>query len=507
MTELERKLTKEIARLTQENELLRQKLDQVIRQLFGKKSEKLDSGQLELLLSGLEDLGKDDASAASDELVEDEPKKSRRNRSNLERKPRFPADLPVRKTVIIPDEVKVCPEKYRQIDEEVSQQYDFEPGRFWSVLTIRPKFVRIDDKEAAPVIAPLPPRLIERGIAAPGLLAQIIISKYADHLPLYRQEQIFLQRHKVDIPRQTMVRWVDLVAGWLKPVYQEMVWEMFAGDYVQVDEVPVKYLKPGTGKAQQGYFWVYRVPGGNTLFDWNASRGHECLLAMVPDDCRCIMQCDGHSAYPAFSRKREGMITLAACWAHVRRKFFLAYESGESVQRAGWIIRQIQHLYRIERKLRESRAGPRLREAVRNSESRPIIDRIHKALYRFKASGRHLPKSLMGNAIGYAFGQWEQLEVYLDNGIVEIDNNLCENAVRPTAIGRKNWLFIGANDAGWRSAVIYSIIESCRNHGIEPMAYMRDVLTRLPEMTNWEVKNITPRAMARAIDQERRTAS
>jgi transposase len=508
VTDLERKLTEENALLRQEIKLLRQKLDLVIRQLFGRKSEKLDHGQLELLLSGLEESedepGKDDASAASNELVEAEPKKSRRNR---ERKPRFPEDLPIKRTILVPDAVKASPEKWRRIGEEVSQQYDYEPGQFWSVLTIRPKYVRTDDKEAPPVIAPLPPKLIDRGIAAPGLLAQIIISKYADHLPLYRQEQILRQRHDVFIPRQTMVRWVELVATWLKPVYQEMVWEMFAGDYVQIDEVPVKYLKPGAGQAQQGYFWVYRVPGANTLFDWNSSRGHKCLDAMVPQDCRCIVQCDGHSAYPAFAGKRKGMITLAACWAHVRRKFYKAYDTGEAVQRSGWIIRQIQLLYRIERRLQNCRAGPRLRQAVRNSESRPIINRIQKAIYRSKASQRHRPTSLMGEAMGYALGQWDQLKVFLDHGVVEIDNNLCENAVRPTAIGRKNWLFIGADDAGWRSAVIYSIIESCRNYGIEPMAYMRDVLTRLPEMTNWEVKNITPRAVARSIAQERRDAS
>jgi hypothetical protein len=193
---------------------------------------------------------------------------------------------------------------------------------------------------------------------------------------------------------------------------------------------------------------------------------------------------------------RGGRVTLAGCWAHARRKFHEALES--SPRTAGWIVRQIQHLYRIEKDLREHRAGPHLRAAVRAHQSRPIIARLQRALTRLKLSRRHLPQSPLGQAIDYALGQWTTLGVYLGDGRIEIDNNLCENAIRPTAVGKKNWLFIGAADAGQRGAILYTIIESCRRRGIDPHAYLRDILTRLPTATNWQVKDLTPKAWATA---------
>ena len=512
VTELEQRLTAEIAQLHEENRLLRQKLDLVIRQLFGKKSERLDPAQLELLLGDLDSggdggLGKDEASGAHEELLEAVPDKSRRRRKTGGRRVRVPEHLPIVETVIEPGAVKACPEAWRRIGEEVSVQLDYEPGRFLQRRTVRPKYVRHADRSAPPVIAELPPKLIEGGIATPGLLTEIIIGKYCDHLPLYRQEQIFDQRHGVGLPRQSMCRWVEAVADWLRPIYRNMHREMFAGDYVEVDETPVKFLQPGTGKAQQGYLWTYKVPGGDTLFDWHAGRSHKCLEPMVPGTFRGVIQSDGYGAYRTFARKRGDSIELAGCWAHARRKFFDALEAGDSGQRAAWVLRQLQQLYRIEEGLRESRAGPRQRQAMRSAVSRMILDRLWKALHRFKASGKHLPKSLMGRALNYALNQQAELSVFIDNGKVEIDNNLCENAIRPTAIGKKNWLFIGAKDAGWRSAVIYSIIGSCRSRGIDPHAYLKEVLTRLPTMTNWEVASITPRAWAESKIERLRDAS
>jgi transposase len=208
------------------------------------------------------------------------------------------------------------------------------------------------------------------------------------------------------------------------------------------------------------------------------------------------LQCDGYSAYPAFAKGREG-IQLAGCWAHARRKFHEALE--QSPRPAGWIIRQIQHLYRIESALREKKAGPRLRQAERAHQSRPILERIKKALVLFKASRRHLPQSLLGQAIDYALGQWVGLEVLLRDGRVEIDNNLVENAIRPTAIGKKNWLFIGEAGAGHRGAIIYTIIESCRRRSIDPYAYLRDLLTHLPTLKNNQISEVTPAAWAKSL--------
>jgi len=179
----------------------------------------------------------------------------------------------------------------------------------------------------------------------------------------------------------------------------------------------------------------------------------------------------------------------------VRRKFYEAIES--SPRTAGWLVRQIQHLYRVEAGLREHRAGPQLREAVRSHQSRPIVGRLERALVKLKASGRHLPQGPLSGAIDYALGQWSTLTVYLDDGRVEIDNNLVENAIRPTAIGKKNWLFVGDVDAGERSAIIYTIIESCRRRGLDPYAYLREVLTRLPHMTNRQIPEVTPQAWSK----------
>lgn len=504
MTCLEQSQQKEILQLQEENKLLRQKLDLLIRQMFGKKSEKLDPAQLELLFSEMDDnaLGKDESSTAHIELLEDEPK-SRRRKPSEPRRPRIPEHLPVVEEIIDPDPVKACPDAWRLIGEEVSEQLDYEPATFLRRRLVRRKYVKKANREAPPIIADLPPKLVDGGIASPGLLSQIVIAKYCDHLPLYRQEQIFSQRHGVEIPRQTMARWVEVVADWLRPIYDEMTRKMFTGSYVGADETPIKYLEPGAGKTKQGYLWAYRVPDGDTIFDWHPGRGHECLESFIPESYNGIIQCDGFIAYKTYVSDRKG-IKLAGCWAHARRKFHDAFEVGEFRELSGWILRQIQHLYRIEQKLRDCRAAPSLRKVVRSHESKPILKRIKKALLLFESRSSILPKSLFGKAISYTLNQWELLEVYAGNGLVEIDNNLTENAIRPTAIGKKNWLFIGSKEAGWRSAIIYSIIESCRNRGINPAEYMRDVLTRLPSMTNWQISEITPQAWAKAKEEAKK---
>jgi hypothetical protein len=230
-----------------------------------------------------------------------------------------------------------------------------------------------------------------------------------------------------------------------------------------------------------------------------------CLNNIIPVNFTGTLQCDGYSAYRSFANGRNGTIALAGCWAHVRRKFFEALE--QSPKTAGWFMRQIQNLYQVEARLREQRAGPRLRQAARAHHSKPIVERIQRALVRLKTSGRNLPQSLLGIAIDYALGQWPTLEVYLSDGRVEIDNNLVENAIRPTALGKKNWLFVGEANAGERAAIIYTVIESCRRRNIDPLTYLKEVLTRLPKMTNHQIPEITPEAWARALLQLQRQAA
>ncbi|HTI98977.1 MAG TPA: IS66 family transposase [Dongiaceae bacterium] len=475
-----------LAAAQRENVLLRQKLDALARRLFGVSSEALNPAQLQLLLQLPELAAQPDAPAPAPVAV------AKRPSLRQPRAPRLPEHLPVVEEVIEPELVRQQPDQWRCIGQEVSEQLDFEPARFLRRRTIRKKYVHRTEVDAVPVIAPLPERLLDRSLPAPGLLAHILVSKYCDHLPLYRQEQIYAQRHQVPLPRQTLARWVELAADWLQPIYEQIRTGVLAGGYVQVDETPVAYLAPGNGKTKQGYLWTGSRPGGDVFFHWATSRAAACLEAVVPATFTGTLQCDGYAAYRTFATGHPQPLVLAGCWAHVRRKF---YEARESTPRlAGWVLGQIQHLYRIEARLREQRTGPAWRAAVRASESRPIVQRIKRALLKLKASGRHLPQSPLGTAIDYTLGLWPTLEVYLTDGRVEIDNNLVENAIRPTALGKKNWLFIGEADAGQRSAIIYTLIESCRRRGLDPFAYLRDVLTRLPKMTNHQVPEVTPAA-------------
>jgi transposase len=482
-------------RLFQENTLLRQKLDALARRIFGRSSEQLNENQVWLLLQEAQAPGPALGKGSSPEVMEAEPP-ARKKVSAQQRRPRVPENLPVIEEVLVPEEVKAQPAAWRRMGEEISDQLDYEPARFLWRRTVRPKYVQHGQVDAVPVIAALPQKLQERGLAAPGLLAQILVGKFCDHLPFYRQQSIY-SRSGVWLPRQTMSRWVDLAAEWLRPIYEAVRVGVMKGGYVQVDESPIQYLAPGHGQTKQGYLWVCHRPGGDVVFHWSTSRAAACLEKIVPVDFSGKIQCDGYSAYPAFARQREqGAITLAGCWAHARRGFHEA--RAEAPQLMGWILRQIQHLYAVESQLRHQRAGPALREAVRSHQSCPILDRLHRLIVTLKTKGRFLPQSLAGKAIDYALGQWSALQVYLSDARIEIDNNLVENAIRPTAVGKKNWLFFGHAEAGERSAIIYTIIESCRRRGIDPNAYLRDILTRLPYTTNWQIRELTPEAWAKA---------
>jgi transposase len=480
-----------IEELQKENALLRQKVDLLIRKVFGASSEKLDPSQIDLFLLQAETApGK---SQASPVLEEADPQRSRHRPAPKEK--HLPDNLPVIEQVIDPEEVKQAPEAWRCIGAEVCEQLDYEPARFLRRRLVRRKYVSKTFPLDAPVIAELPPMLQERSLPAAGLLAQIIVSKYVDHLPLYRQEQIYWTRHRVWLPRQSQARWAGMVADWFQPIYHYIRSGVMAGGYVQVDETPVRYLAPGNGKTKTGYFWTTSRPGGDVVYHWQTSRAAACLDKVLPVDFKGTVQCDGYAAYASFARRKEH-IQLAACWAHARRKFFEARE--QDPEMAHWLLRQISHLYRIERKLRDCKSGPQLRVAIRAHQARPIYARLHRLLTRLKTKRRYLPCSRMGMAIDYALNLWPLLGVYLDDGRIEIDQNLVENAIRPTALGKKNWLFIGEAEAGQRSAILYTIVECCRRRGIDPFAYLRDILTRLPSATNWQVPDLTPEAWARS---------
>jgi transposase len=491
LLELLRQRDQRIEELQNENALLRQKVDLLVRKVFGTSSEKLDPSQLDLFLLQVETApGKPEASSA---LEEADPQPQARAKAKRGRD-RWPEDLPVVEQVIDPEEVAAQPEQWRCIGEEVSEQLDYEPARFLKRRLVRRKYVSRQDVWAKPIIAPLPSVLQERGGAAPGLLAQIIVSKFVDHLPLYRQEQIYRTRYGINLSRPTMVRWVGMVADWFQPIYHAIRSGVMAGGYVQVDETPVRYLAPGNGKTKTGYFWTASRPGGDAVYRWEISRAATCLDKVLPVDFKGTLQCDGYTAYASFARRKED-IQLAACWAHARRKFYEAREQDPGV--VNWLLRQIGHLYRIERQLREGKTVATLRAVARAHQAKPIYVRLHRLFTRLKTTRRYLPRSRMGLALDYALNLWPQLGVYLDDARIEIDQNLVENAIRPTALGKKNWLFIGEAEAGERSAILYTIVECCRRRGIDPYAYLRDILTRLPHATNWQIADLTPEAWAR----------
>jgi transposase len=314
LLELLRQRDQRIEELQNENALLRQKVDLLIRKVFGASSEKLDPSQLDLFLLQAENApGKAQASSA---LEEADPQRSRHRPSPREK--HLPENLPVIEEVIDPEEVKEAPQQWRCIGSEVSEQLDYEPARFLKRRLVRRKYVSRHNPEDAPVIAALPPRLQERSIPAAGLLAQIIVSKYVDHLPLYRQEQIYWTRHRVWLPRQTQARWVGMVADWFQPIYHYIRSGVMAGGYVQVDETPVRYLAPGNGKTKTGYFWTTSRPGGDAVYQWETSRAAACLDKVLPVDFKGTVQCDGYTAYASYARRKEH-IQLAACWAHGKR--------------------------------------------------------------------------------------------------------------------------------------------------------------------------------------------
>ena len=501
----------ENAALRTEVKLLREKLSALAKKIFGASSEKLDPAQLLLMLAGLDPKAEEPVEAAAPQPSA----QASAPRSRKKREPRTPDNLRIVEERILPEPVKASPGEWRYIGEERTELLDYQPAEFFKRHIVREKYVRKDHPFAAPIIARLD-TMQERCIAAPGLVAAVVVGKFCDHLPLYRQEKIFATRHDVHIPRQTLAQWMGLAADLLVHVYKAIHEQVLEGGdqpdggYVQVDETVIKYLSPGHGTTKQGYLWVCAKPGGDAVFSWHTSRAADCLKSLIPAAWSGKLQCDGYSAYPAFVREhnaaaQQALIALGACLAHIRREFYDAKESAP--RHAGWLLRQIANLYGIEKQLRDQRAGPRLRLHIRETQSRPIFERLYKAIDIMRP--KHLPQSAFGKAMTYAINQRPELEQYLMDGRIEIDNNLVENAIRPTAIGKKNFMFFGSAEAGQRGAILYTIVESCRRRGIDPLAYLSDVLTRLPSMNISEVKNITPSAWAktrRAQEAPRRAA-
>ena len=391
-------------------------------------------------------------------------------------------------TVIEPEEVQAQPEGWKKISEERTSQLDWVAPKIIKRILVRPRYVKAERF----AIAPLPPQPIEQGMAGPGLLAQILVSKYEYHQPLYRQEKMFRQQFGVELSRKTMGCWVEQASELLKSVYRSIREDLLRGNYLQADETPIRYLDQDVkGKSRQGYLWVYSRPGSDVLFEWRVSRSREGPEEFLKT-FRGKLQTDGYAAYESLAKERGDLI-LIGCWAHARRGF---HEAMAETRLAAWFVRQIGQLYAVEKQLREQKAGPALRQAMRVWQAQPVLDRMHHAMKLIRR--KTLPQGLLGQAIDYALKRWDALTRFVDDGVLEIDSNLIENSIRPSALGKKNFLFFGHPEAGERSAVIYTLLGSCRRYGVNPFDYLKDLFTRLPAAKITQIKEFTPAVWAKS---------
>ncbi|QUE52988.1 transposase [Luteolibacter ambystomatis] len=312
--EREQFLLDELARKDQRIALLEQKLDALVRRVFGSTSESLDPAQLELLLDP--DAAKAPAADGTEGVPAAETPDHKPKTTKASRQPRIPEHLPVEVEVLDPPEVTADPTAWRRIGEEVREQLDYRPGRFLRRRLVRPKYVRAGDPLAKPVIAPLPPSLQDRCTATPALIAEVVTARYAHHLPYYRQSEIF-SRQGVNLHRKTLCDWSLLASDWLAAIHREIRSEHHASHYLQLDETPIDYLEPGHGKTRTGYLWTSNIPGGSVLYHWQPGRDQSGITGLLGADTPFprIIQCDGFSAYPSWARGKEH-ITLMGCHAH-----------------------------------------------------------------------------------------------------------------------------------------------------------------------------------------------
>lgn len=400
------------------------------------------------------------------------------------RREALPAHLPRIETRIEPDSCQcaACGAALTLIGEDVTELLDCEPVTFFVQRHVRPKYACRTCETIT--VAPVPAAIIDRGRPAPGLLAQVLISKYADHLPLYRQQQIY-QRSGVELARSTLAGWVGACGVALTPLVEAMKAQLLSLPVLHADETPVAQLDPGAGKTHRSYLFAYRSADPNTdmtIFDYCQTRSGEHARRFL-GDWRGALMVDDFGGYKALFPQ----ITELACLAHVRRKFNDLVESKSST-RAHEVLEPIAQLYHIEANAKG--LDPPQRGAYRQLHAAPILDRIRQWMADLRptvADGTGLAK-----AIDYTRKRWVALTRYLDDGRYPIDNNPVENAIRPIALGRKNWLFTGSEAAGIRAAAIMSLIATAKNNGHDPHVYLRDVLTRLPTHPNRHIAELLP---------------
>jgi transposase len=469
-------------------ERLEYRLQEVLRRLYGRSSEKIDPKQLTLFAEMLEQLQEQAPAQPEPASPPPPPRPSTLSKGHGRRK--LPADLPRRRVVHdLPEGEKACPccgERRQVIGQEVSEQLDYEPAKLTVIEHVRLKYAcraceaRAESPQIVTAEKPLMP--IEKGLAAPGLLSYVMVSKWADHLPLHRLERI-LERHGIEIARSTMCDWAAQSAAALKPLYALMTEQVLASRIIHTDDTPVDVLDRRLSQTRTGRFWVYLGDEDHPydVFTYTPTRsrdGPQTFLANWGQGEARFLQADAFGGYDGiYAGEVGGRITEVACWAHARRKFHQAQKSDGAA--SAQALAYIRLLYDVEDQAKDLASAERAR--LRQALALPRLTHFKAWLESQQAvrGGPVLPKSPMGEAITYALNQWDALTVYVTNGDLAIDNNAAERALRRIAIGRKNWMFCGSDNGGATAAILFSLIATCQRHKVDPFAYLRDVLTRI----------------------------
>lgn len=478
----------QLASRDEEIERLKLLIAKLRRIQYGRKSEKLDwqIEQLELKLDELVASRAQQVAASPVSLAASEVNRERRRA----RRP-LPAHLPRETHKILPEQ-QACPDcsgALKFLGEDVSETLEYVPEHFKVIRQVRPKLAcgRCDKI----VQAEAPSRPIERGIAGPGLLAHVLVSKYADHLPLYRQAEIYA-RDGVELDRATMAEWVGGCSRLLQPLVEALRRHVMSAGKLHADDTPVPVLAPGNGKTKTGRLWTYvrddRPWGDKTppavWYAYTPDRKGEHPQAHLREFTGTL-QADAYAGYDAVYE--GGRVKEAACMAHVRRKFYDLYEAHKSPV-AKEALERIAVLYAIEEEIRGRSAEER--QVVRNERSRPLLESMKQ--WMEETSGKLSRKSDTTKAIGYALGHWDALMRFCDDGHLEIDNNAAERSLRAVVLGRKNYLFAGSDAGGERAAAIYGLIGTAKLNSLNPEAYLREVLSRIADHPINRIEELLP---------------
>ncbi|TCU98950.1 transposase [Paracandidimonas soli] len=463
-----------IRKLTHEIAVLR-------RYRFGKKSEQL-GGEQGLLL---EDAVDADIAAIAQELINLGGPQPKQKTVSQPKRQALPPELP-RVQIHHEPHSTTCPCgcQMQRIGEAITEKLDYIPGVFSVEQHIRGKWACRQCETLTQ--APMPAQVIDKGIATSGLLTHVLVAKYADHLPLYRQEQIYA-RAGVKIPRSTLAEWVGVCGVRLQPLVDALREVILNAPVVHADETPVQVLQPGSKKTHRAYLWAY-APGAfqdlkAVVYDFTEGRSGAHARAFL-GDWRGVLVCDDYSGYKAGFAQG---IAEAGCMAHARRKFYELHKSGKS-QIAEQALKTIGQLYEIE--ALSAGMSPDERQRLREQQARPIAEALHAWMTAHRIK---VPEGTdIARVLDYSLKRWAALTRYLDDGRLPIDNNHIENQIRPIALGRKNWLFAGSLRAGRRAAAAMSLIQSAKMNGHDPYAYLKDVLTRLPTHPNSRIEELLP---------------